>query len=50
MNDPDIFKERKEKRVSTPYGEVFNYDSCTTSLHTATEPTVHVAVKNKVSY
>ncbi|XP_020607452.1 S-methyl-5'-thioadenosine phosphorylase-like [Orbicella faveolata] len=21
MNDPDIFKERKEKRVSTPYGE-----------------------------
>ena len=23
MNDPDIFKERKEKCVSTPYGEVF---------------------------
>lgn len=23
MNDPDIFKERKEKYVSTPYGEVF---------------------------
>lgn len=30
MNDPDIFKERKEKCVSTPYGEVcFNHDSCT---------------------
>ena len=27
MNDPDIFKERKEKRVSTPYGEVFNHDN-----------------------
>jgi len=32
MNDPDIFKERKEKRVSTPYGEVFCFsdDSCKT--------------------
>ena len=30
MNDPDIFKERKEKCVSTPYGEVcFNHDPCT---------------------
>lgn len=31
MNDPDIFKERKEKYVSTPYGEVFYFNhNCTT--------------------
>lgn len=31
MNDPDIFKERKEKYVTTPYGEVFCFiHNCTT--------------------
>lgn len=28
MDDPDILKNREEKQVSTPYGEVYSYLYC----------------------